>query len=245
MLIKAFDAQRDQHLLNTKSRAMKSSSSPKHAFPMRYTLGGRSFTLGPLRPEHRQALIELARSLPSDDLLFLDRDLTDAAEVDRWIQQALARPSTILASDGGKVLGYATYDRGGPRWLRHVAELRVVVGPGARGIGLGRLLLELAFELALTEGVSKVIARMTPSQVAAARLFRQLGFEQEAVLSGHAKSSNGTSHDLLVLSFRAQQHPEQVCQICGMPVLNALSLDRRTLCSQCHELRYQELGGEA
>ena len=58
---------------------------------------------------------------------------------------------TIVASEDEVVIGYATFDRGSVRWTRHVAELRVVVGPSARG-GIGRLLLELVFEIALAKG---------------------------------------------------------------------------------------------
>ena len=53
------------------------------------------------------------------------------------------------------------------RWMCHVAELRVVVAQSAREIGVGKLLLELAFEMVLDLGVTKVIARMTPEQTGA------------------------------------------------------------------------------
>jgi L-amino acid N-acyltransferase YncA len=224
---------------------MKPLSPSQHEFPTRYTLAGRAITLRPLRPADQPLLIQFARTLPADDLLFLDRDITQEAEVDWWIQQAPSSLFTIVASEGDTVAGYATFERGNVRWTRHVAELRLAVGPSARGIGLGRLLLELAFELALAEGVTKVVARMTPSQAAALSLFQRLGFEQEAVLRDHAMSANGATHDLLVLSFRARLHPQQVCSICGIPVLNALTLDGAAFCSQCHEMRYQELGGGA
>ncbi len=224
---------------------MKVLSPSKREFPIRYPSPNRVITIRPLGAVDRPLLIGFARTLPVDDLLFLERDITQEAEVDRWITQAAGSLSTILACEGDAIVGYATFERGGVRWIRHVAELRVAVGPSARGVGLGRFLLELAFELALADGVTKVIARMMPSQTAAVTLFKRLGFEQEAVLRDHARSANGTTHDLVLLSFRALLHPEQVCQACGAPVLSALTLDGATLCSHCHELRYQELGGGA
>ena len=93
--------------------------------------------------------------------------------------------------------------------------------------------------------MTKLIARMTPSQTVALTLFKRLGFEQEAVLRDHALGANGLTHDLLVLSFHTRLHPEQRCDSCGIPVLAALALDGARLCSQCYELRYQELGGGA
>jgi L-amino acid N-acyltransferase YncA len=150
---------------------------------------------------------------------------------------------TIVAWQRKTVAGYATFDRGSVRWTRHVAELRVVVSESARGIGIGRLLLELVFEMALSEGVTKLIARMTPDQTGAVRLFKRLDFEQEAVLRDHAVGVNGLTHDLLVLSFHTKQHQEMRCDSCGTPVLTSLALDGSKLCSNCYEANYGELGG--
>jgi hypothetical protein len=71
---------------------------------------------------------------------------------------------TIVAWLDGEIVGYASTSRGIADWTRHVAELRVVVAESCRGIGLGRWLLELAFETALEAGARKLVARMTPDQ---------------------------------------------------------------------------------
>ncbi len=109
--------------------------------------------------------------------------------------------------------------------MRHVAELRVAVAESARRLGVGRRLLQLAFEMVVNVGATKIIARMTRDQLDAQRLFQQLGFEQEAVLRDHALSENGLTHDLLVLAFQPHKRQEQTCDDCGVPVLNALVVD--------------------
>ena len=63
------------------------------------------------------------------------------------------------------------------------------------------------------------------------------------MLRDHALGVGGLTHDLLVLGFHTRMHHEQRCEDCGIPVLEALSVDGARLCSQCYELRYQELGG--
>ena len=129
---------------------MPSPSEHKHDFPMHFALKGRTVILRPLTTEDREPMVRFARSLPEDDLLFLQRDITQPTEVDRWIAEAAeVNLVTIVAWQDGDIVGYATYDRGSVRWTRHVAELRVVVAESARGIGVGRLLLELVFEMAL------------------------------------------------------------------------------------------------
>lgn len=223
---------------------MEPSPDRKHDFPLRFNLRGRKLVLRPLEAPDREPMTAFARALPEDDLLFLQRDITQPAEVDWWIEETVrGNLVTIVAWEGPNVLGYATCDRGTVRWTRHVAELRVVVAESARGAGVGRLLLELVFEMALEEGVTKVVARMTPDQTGAQRLFQRLGFEQEATLRDHALGADGLPHDLLVLSFRTRLHPGQRCDSCGAPVLSGLALDGSSLCSHCYESRYQELGG--
>ena len=223
---------------------MKIYSVPKHDFPMRLSLKGRPVVLRPLVAENREQMITFAGALPEGDLLFLERDITQPAEVDAWINDTLAgRLVTLVAWEDDIVVGYATFSRASARWMRHVAELRVLVAQPVRGIGIGRFLLELAFEMVLDLGVTKVIARMTPEQSGALKLFQRLGFSEEAVLRDHALDANGLTHDLLVLSFHPRKHHEQTCESCGVPVLEALVLDGSRLCSHCYESRYNELGG--
>jgi L-amino acid N-acyltransferase YncA len=222
---------------------MKSRSARKQDFPIRFSRKGRTVALRPLAAEDREQIITFAGALPEDDLLFLERDITQPAEVDAWIKDTLeGRLVTLVAWEDDVVVGYATIDRGNVRWTAHVAELRVVVAQSARGIGIGRFLLELAFEVVLEMEVTKVIARMTPEQTGARTLFQRLGFAEEAVLPDHALDANGLTHDLLVFGFHTRTHPEQCCEFCGIPVLEALVLDGSRFCSTCYESRYSELG---
>lgn len=224
---------------------MKPRSSQEHGFPMQFCLKSRTVALRTLAAENRQQIIAFAGTLPEEDLLFLERDITRPSEVDAWIRDTLeGRLVTLLAWEDNTVVGYATIDRGSARWTGHVAELRVVVAPSAREIGIGRLLLELAFEMVLDMRVTKVVARMTPEQSGAQKLFHRLGFSNEAILRDHALDANGVTHDLLVLSFHTRTHEQQRCEVCGIPVLEALVLAGSRLCSNCYESRYSELGGE-
>ena len=121
----------------------------------------RTVDIRPLAAEDRREVIRFARALPGDDLLCLERDIADPAEVDAWIKDTVeGRVVTFLAWNGDVVVGYASFQRGSVPWIRHVAELRVAVAETARGFGIGRRLLEMAFETALDVGVMEVIAHM-------------------------------------------------------------------------------------
>jgi L-amino acid N-acyltransferase YncA len=216
----------------------------KREFPQLAGRHGQSVVIRPLRAEDRHALLAFAEALAADDLLFLQRDISQPAEVEAWIaDNAVGRLTTLVACDGEAIVGFATYERGRARWMQHVAELRVVVAESARGIGIGRRMLQLAFEMATDAGATKIIARVARDQLDAQRLFEQLGFEQEAVLQDHALGEDGRTRDLLVLAFQPHKRQEQICEHCGVPVLNALVVDGARLCSHCYEAKYQELGG--
>jgi L-amino acid N-acyltransferase YncA len=189
-------------------------------------------------------MVAFARGLPEQDLLFLDRDIVRTAVVEQWVRDVSeGRLVTIVGWLDEAIVGYATLDRGNTRWTRHVAELRVVVAEAFRGVGLGRSLLELVFEMALEADVTKLVARMTPDQTGALNMFQRLGFEQEAVFPDHAMDANGVMHDLLILSFRTHQHPDNRCRYCGSLVLAPLVLNGDQLCLLFYESHYQELGG--
>jgi L-amino acid N-acyltransferase YncA len=76
----------------------------------------------------------------------------------------------------------------------------VLVSEAMRGKGLGRLLTQEAFAVALGLGIEKMIAQMTLDQKGAIAVFEGMGFHPEALLRDHVKDREGTKHDLLVLS---------------------------------------------
>jgi L-amino acid N-acyltransferase YncA len=107
--------------------------------------------------------------------------------------------TTVLASNDDGIVGFSAVERNLVGWARHVAEVRVITGEKARGIGLGRLLAQEAFNIAEALGVTKLVAHMTLNHEAAIRTFRRFGFESEAVLSRQVMDRSGEAHDILVM----------------------------------------------
>ena len=176
-------------------------SDDRAPYPLEVDLAGQSVTLRPLAAGDRDAVLAFAGSLAPHDLLFLRRDITQRSEVDAWIE-AVERGEleTVLAVLDGAVLGYCIVDRSPLWWMRHVAELRVMVGGDVRGKGLGRVLTTHAFRAASAMGVEKMVAQMTTDQRRAITVFQNMGFQNEAVLRDQVKDRDGKTYDLLVLS---------------------------------------------
>ena len=126
-------------------------------YPMTSQVAGQAHTLRLMGRDDGERMLSFARSLPEHDLLFLRRDITRPDQVEVWLDRIEAglTASLLLINDAGKVDGYATVDRNDLPWSPHVAELRILVSPALREQGVGRLLTEEAFRIALEMGVEK------------------------------------------------------------------------------------------
>ncbi len=171
-------------------------------YPAQVTLADTSVTLRLLEDGDRNAILKFASQLPTHDLLFLRRDITQPDQVDHWLRDAAeGLATTVFALRGSEIVGYATVASDGLTWTRHVRELRVLVGPAMRGKNLGRLLTEQAFAIAKQQGVRKMIAQMTTDQEAAIKVFKEMGFEPEARMRNQVIDRDGTLHDLLIMGL--------------------------------------------
>ena len=188
---------------------MKADTSRK--YPRVAQIDGRTMTLRYLTSADRDAALAFARALPAHDILFLRRDITQPEAIDTWLNGIeRGRITSVLAERNGVVEGYATVDRGELSWSPHVAELRVLVSAAMRGKGLGRVLTQEAFAIALGLGIEKIIAQMTVDQKSAISVFQGMGFRPEALLRDHVRDREGRKYDLLILAHEVAKFQGQM-----------------------------------
>jgi RimJ/RimL family protein N-acetyltransferase len=171
-------------------------------YPWTTTVHDRSITLRLMTPDDKGALLEFARSLPEDDLLFLSIDLTRPEAVEQWAKHiSTGRITTILLENDGKLLGHGSLGHNELVWTRHLGEIQLLVSPKLRGLGLGTLLANEVFALAGELGLQKIVARMASEQKGALQVFERLGFRPEALLADYVMDREGRTHDLIVMSY--------------------------------------------
>lgn len=165
-----------------------------------------------------EAVLEFARSLPTHDLLFLRRDITQPRVVAAWVEE-IERGTivSLVAIRDRQVVGSSAIVRDEFSWSPHVGELRLVVSPDVRGIGLGHVLAQESFALGLELGLEKLVAYMTVDQRSAITVFEELGFRGEALLSEHVRDREGNKHDLVILSHNVAQFQSQM-EAYGLPL---------------------------
>jgi len=163
------------------------------------------------------AVLAFAQGLPTHDLLFLPRNISQPKVLSAWISEIERGAITsILVVKEGRVVGCGTLVRDPHSWSPHVGEIRMVVSSEVRGQGVGRALSQETFALALSAGLEKLTVQMTVDQRAAIVLFESLGFRAEALLRDHVRDVDGKTHDIVVLGHNIAQVQAQL-EAYGVP----------------------------
>ena len=185
-------------------------TNEKNDYPRRVRCMGTELELRMMTAGDAEAVLAFAAALPPHDLIFLQRDIRNSKVVAAWIEQsARGAITSVLALADGTVRGCAAIVQDEFSWSPHVGELRVVVSEDMRGSGLGRLLVQDAFALAVSRGLGKLVARMTPDQRGAIAVFQELGFQGEALLRDHVRDGAGATHDIVIFSLNvARRHAQ-------------------------------------
>ncbi len=166
------------------------------------TSDSAAITLRPVAAGDAMAMLRFAGEVAPHDLLFLARDIRNERVVAAWLDAvAKGEIDSLVAVDGDAIVATSALVHDPLGWSAHVAEIRILVAPDYRGLGLGRRLLDAAIAAASARGATKLVARMTPDQRGAITLFEETGFKGEALLRDHVRDASGDLHDLVLLSL--------------------------------------------
>src|SRR5438874_7165206 len=187
-------------------------SYPRHA---KTDAGDIEFRL--MSRSDEAAVLAFAQKLPTHDLLFLPRNISQPKVLSAWINEIeRGQITSLLAVKAGAVVGCGTLVRDPNSWSPHVGEIRMVVSMDVRGQGVGRALSQETFALALGAGLEKLSVQVTVDQQAAIALFEGIGFKAGALLRRHVCEVDGKNHDILVLGHNVAQVRAQM-EAYGLP----------------------------
>src|SRR5438046_3730336 len=158
-------------------------SSETRSYPRRVATDAGEIEFRLMSPADEAAVLAFAQKLPTHDLLFLPRNISEPKVLSAWVKEIERGAITsLLAIRDGKVVGCGTVVRDPHSWSPHVGEIRNVVATDVRGHGVGRVLTQETFATALESGLEKLVVQMTVDQVGAIAIFEGLGFKAEALL---------------------------------------------------------------
>ena len=163
------------------------------------------------------AVLAFAQKLPTHDLLFLPRNISQPKVLAAWVNE-IERGDivSLLAVRQGAVVGCGTLVKDSYSWSPHVGEIRMVVSLEVRGQGVGRALSQETFALALGAGLEKLTVQMTVDQRGAIALFESLGFRAEGLLRDQVRDVDGRTHDIVVFGHDVARFQAQL-EAYGVP----------------------------
>ena len=192
-------------------------SNETRSYPRQVKTDAGDIEFRMMAPADEAAVLAFARALPTHDLLFLPRNISEPKVLSAWIKEIERGAITsLLAVKAGTVVGSGTLVRDPHSWSPHVGEIRMVVSSDVRGQGVGRALSQETFALALGAGLEKLMVQMTVDQVGAIAIFEGLGFKAEALLRDHVRDLAGRKHDIVVLGHNVAQVAAQL-EAYGLP----------------------------
>ncbi len=89
----------------------------------------------------------------------------------------------LVAAERDEIKGFVTYDqfRGGNGYI-HAMEHTIIIGPGTRGSGLGRLLMTAVEDHARAAGAHTMVAGVSAENANAISFHRAIGYEDVGYL---------------------------------------------------------------
>ena len=168
---------------------------------------GRRALLRDVREEDAAALYQLEVDTTADALLQGEDPDTEPLHVDDralWIEAVLAGAAwvAIVAEIEGEVVGVLEIRaRDLPKLTAHVGRFFISLKPSARGLGLGRGLLEMMLEWARENPrIEKVSLGVLNTNERAIRLYESLGFKEEGRKWREFKLPDGTYADDVLMA---------------------------------------------
>jgi RimJ/RimL family protein N-acetyltransferase len=183
------------------ARGAISLSDLDKRYPRTIECDGEEILLERLNSLDSDEVRKFSTTLSDHDLLFLSRDIREPKVVEAWSDSLGTNDLvTIAAKRQGEIVGTTAVVTDKHSWSAHVGELRILVSPAVRELGLGRELIQESFLIGLDLGLEKLTVRMTLDQERAITVFEEMGFKTEALLRDHVKDSEGEKHDLIIMS---------------------------------------------
>ena len=140
--------------------------------------------LRPVEEDDTRKLLEFFRKIPEEERYYLKENVISPDVVQGWTSGLdFGRVIPIVALSEGHIVADATLHRSRAMARRHVGELRIVVEPDYRQVGLGRRLIRELLDIAASLGLCTVTFELVDhGEERAIAAAKSLGFQVCAML---------------------------------------------------------------
>ena len=164
------------------------------------TANGRQYVIRPSQEGDAPGLAALMDAVAAEgELIAAVPGEPDTIEQStRLVSIVLEGGLTLTLEVDGAPAGHVMVQRRAGRHYAHVGEIAILVGNAQRGLGLGRILMDMAISWGRAVGLAKISLRVFPDNAPAIALYRSLGFEEEGLALGEVRMPGGDRDVLLM-----------------------------------------------
>ncbi|MBU2512290.1 GNAT family N-acetyltransferase [bacterium] len=167
---------------------------------------GTKAVIRPLKENDLEKSLTFFQKLPPEERLYLRVDVTDREVVEQRIKNiGLRDRRRIVAEVNDTIVADAALELRPHGWERHLADFRLIVSPEYNGKGLGMLMAEELYEMALKEQIEEMVVEIMAPQENAKKIFERLGFKQDTVIKKYVKDINGEKQDLILMRCNIEE----------------------------------------
>jgi hypothetical protein len=161
---------------------------------------GRSVIIRPIVATDFERSRAFFLGLDAAERRYLRRDVTDPRVVRERIKESQTYPvSRLIALHDNHIVADGSLEHERYGWGDRIAQIRLIVAPGFRRVGLGTSLARLLYVIAHEQDVARINVRMLRPQAGCCDIFHRLGFRQEFVLPEHVRDLDGELQDLVIM----------------------------------------------
>ena len=166
------------------------------------TPSGRPYLVRPSRDDDASGLAGLIESVAGEgELIAAVPGEPDTIEQSaRLVSIVLEGGLTLTLEIDGAPVGHVMVLRRAGAHYAHVGEIAILVSNVYRGVGLGRLLMEMAIDWSRAVGLAKLTLRVFTDNARAISLYRSLGFRDEGLVTGEVRMPSG-DRDMLLMGL--------------------------------------------
>jgi RimJ/RimL family protein N-acetyltransferase len=163
-------------------------------------------TIRPLNSEDAYRLAQFFSKIPEEDRFYLKEDVTSAEVIGNWAQHIdYDRVVPLVALIGEEIVADATLHRHRAGARRLIGEIRIVVDPGYRNLGIGSLMVREVVDIAYDNAMDSVIFELVEGKEDdAIKVTERLGFKKVARLKNFVKDMEQKHHDLIIMELQLE-----------------------------------------
>jgi L-amino acid N-acyltransferase YncA len=164
---------------------------------------GSEVLIRPMASDDLDRSFAFFQTLAKEDRIYLRVDITKRHMVERRIRDMEAgEVRRIVAVVDDKIVADGALELESHGWKADMAELRLIVTHEHQNKGLGQILANELYNMAVAEGVREIVVRVMRPQREALSILRQIGFRNETVLPDYVKDRDGKLQDLVLMRCR-------------------------------------------